>query len=134
MRFKRPVLKLALDEGVPDSVGVVLKGAGHKVIYLNKTIPRGSKDTFVCEFALINDAILVATDGDMTQIARSQGVGANRYKRLNLLKISCRETRAAQRVREALTLIKHEWHVGPSSPDSRRLFIEILDSVIRSNR
>jgi predicted nuclease of predicted toxin-antitoxin system len=133
VRFRRPVFKLALDEGVPDSVGAVLKQAGHKVIFLNRTLLSGSKDHLVCQFALINGAILVATDGDMKRIAGGYGVGASRYRKLNLLKISCRETRASDRVRAALALIEHEWHQSSGS-DGRRIFIEILDSVIRTNR
>jgi predicted nuclease of predicted toxin-antitoxin system len=133
VRFKKPVLKLALDEGVPDSVGKVFVEAGHKVILLNKTLPRGSSDQFVCGFAQMNDAILVATDGDMKQIARGHGVGASKYRRLSLLKLSCREPRAAERVRAAMTLIEHEWHCGAQAV-GRRLFMEILDSAIRTNR
>jgi predicted nuclease of predicted toxin-antitoxin system len=112
VRFRKPVLKFAIDEGAPDSVGVVLREAGHKVLYLNqgKVLPRGSKDPLVCEFAMMNDAILVATDGDMRQFARSHGISNSRYKKLNLLKLSCREPIAAARVKSAMTLIEHEWH------------------------
>ncbi len=135
MRFRKPVLKFALDEGAPDSVGAVLQQAGHKVIYLNRgsALPRGAKDQLVCEFAMINDAVLVAVDGDMRQIARAHGISNSRYKSLNLLKLSCRETHAAARVRAAMTLIEHEWHCSLGS-DGRRLFIEVMDSSIKTNR
>lgn len=135
MRFKKPVLKLALDEGVPDSVGKVLQNAGHKVTFLNKAneLPRGSKDKLVCEFAILNNFILVAMDGDMRQIARSHGAGKSSYKMLSLIKISCRETVAADRMRSVLTLIEHEWHYSQAE-DGRRIFIDVMDSAVKSNR
>jgi predicted nuclease of predicted toxin-antitoxin system len=133
VRFKRPVLKWALDEGVPDSVGAMLRSSHHKVILLNKTIPRGSTDEFVCDYAQINEAILVALDGDMRQIAKDIGVGKSKFKKLSLVKLSCREPAAARRMKEALSLIEHEWHVSSSS-DGRRIFIDISDGVIRSHR
>jgi predicted nuclease of predicted toxin-antitoxin system len=124
-----------LDEGVPSAVGVVLGNAGHKVISLNKGdhIPRGSKDLMVCAFAVMNDAILVAMDGDMKTIAKRHGATNSIYAKLNLLKLSCSEVEAAERVRSALTLIEHEWHVNASAT-GRRIFIEIMSKVIRTNR
>jgi len=100
---------------------------------LNKTIPRASDDLFVSEYALLNGAILVAIDGDMKQIAKGYGIGGGRFKRLSLLKLSCRETNAAARVQAAMSLIEHEWLVSADG-DDRRIFIEIGDSMIRCNR
>ncbi len=135
MRFKRPKLRFALDEGVPNAVGMALQSAGHTVIFLNRgdRVPRGAKDSLVCAFAILNEAILVAMDGDMKAIARGAGITGSAYAKLNLLKLSCLETEAAARVKAAMTLIEHEWHVGAGTP-GRRLFVEILTSVIRSNR
>ena len=133
MTFKRPTLKVALDEGVPNAVGDVFKRSGHRVIFLNKTIPRGTPDAIVCAFAELNRAILVATDGDMREIARGHGVGKARYKTLSLIKLSCRETTAAQRVESAMTLIEHEWHFSEKDKE-RRIFIEISESLIKTNR
>jgi predicted nuclease of predicted toxin-antitoxin system len=124
---------LFLDEGVRDSVGQIFEMAGHEVIYLRKSLPTGSSDALVCQFAEINDAILVSLDGDMKRLASRHGVGARRYRRLSLIKLSCRETRAAQRVKTALSLIEHEWDVTLRSGDPR-LFIEIGDTSIRTTR
>jgi predicted nuclease of predicted toxin-antitoxin system len=129
----RPVLKLFLDEGVPDSVGHVFMEAGHQVAFLNKTIARGSSDHLVCVIADINDAILVALDGDMKRIAQGYGVGSRKFLKLGLVKISCFEPDAANRVRTAMTLIEHEW-MFTESKAGRRIFVEISDAVIRSFR
>ncbi len=133
MRFRRPRLKLLLDEGVPNAVGKAFTTSGHKVILGNQALPRGSSDQLVCAFAELNSSILVALDGDMKQIAKGMGVGKTRFKALSLLKLSCRETRAADRVQSAMTLIEHEWHVSGTA-SGRRIYIEISDSVIRLMR
>jgi predicted nuclease of predicted toxin-antitoxin system len=128
----RAVLKLFLDEGVPDSVGKCFEEAGHRVIYGNAVSP-GAPDQLVSTISEANDAILVAFDGDMKRLAQRHGVGQRRFRRLSLIKLSCRETRAAERVRASMSLIEHEWHVAMHSSD-RRIFIEIGDAVIRTMR
>ena len=133
MRRRRPLLRLFLDEGVPDSVGQCFSKAGHTVIYERDAIAPGSPDQLVCAVSEANDAILVALDADMRQLAQRRGVGQRRFRRLSLIKLSCRETSAAKRVEEAMSLIEHEWQVGSQSRD-RRIFIEIRNSVIRTVR
>lgn len=129
----RPSLRLFLDEGVPDSVGHAFMEHGHQVAFLNKELVRGSPDHLVCAIADINNAILVALDGDMKRIAQGHGVGSGKYLKLGLIKLSCFEPNAAARVREAMTLIEHEWNVT-AGKEGRRIFIEISDKVIRSFR
>ena len=87
----------------------------------------------VCAIADINDAILVALDGDMKRIAQSYGIGARTYLKMGLIKLSCFEPEAAQRVRAAMSLIEHEWNVSEGST-GRRIFVEISDKVMRSHR
>lgn len=69
----------------------------------------------------------------MKQLAKDNGVGNGRFKKLNLLKLSCAEPIAASRVKEAMSLIEHEWMVEKKE-DSRRLFVEIATNVIRTWR
>jgi hypothetical protein len=69
----------------------------------------------------------------MKQHASRQGIGKRRFRRLSLIKLSCREPRADARVEAAISLIEHEWSVGAATTD-RRIFIEIADSVIRVMR
>jgi predicted nuclease of predicted toxin-antitoxin system len=124
---------LFLDEGVPVSVGRCFTEAGHKVIYFKEAAVSGSPDQLVAAVSQENDAVLVAHDGDMRKIAQRRGVGQRRFRKLSLLKLSFRETRAAVRVNKAMSLIEHEWQLASDSSD-RRIFIEIGDSVIRIMR
>jgi predicted nuclease of predicted toxin-antitoxin system len=133
LKGSRPVLRFFLDEGVPLSVGRALVNAGHQCIYLSESVAPGSPDQIVCAAAEANDAILVALDGDMKQIARQHGVSNKRFKTLSLLKLSCKEPQAASRVEQALTLIEHEWNFS-TEKRARRLFVEIGDNFIRTTR
>lgn len=110
-----------------------MSAAGHEVIRLQAALPPGSPDPLVCATAERNEAILVAFDGDMKALAKRRGVGNARFKKLSLLKLSCRETRAALRVQAAMSLIEHEWNFGQANLD-RRIFIEIGNEVIRTVR
>ena len=133
MTRARPVLRLFLDEGVPDSVAKSFTEAGHAVIYLRDAIAPGSPDQLVCAAAEANDAILVAFDSDMRALARRHGIGHRRFRKLSLIKLSCRESQGAERVTQAMSLIEHEWAYSEGSPD-RRIFIEISKDVIRTVR
>ena len=129
------VLRVFLDEGVPVSVEKVFSEAGHDVIPFREGATPGSPDPLVCAVAEANDAILVALDGDMKQSAQGRGVGSKRFRRLSLIKLSCNEPRAAERLRAAMTLIEHEWRYSSGMQEGlRRLFIEVTDSTIRTHR
>ena len=69
----------------------------------------------------------------MRQLAQRHGIGQRRYRKLSLLKLSCRETRAAARVVQAMSLIEHEWNYSAGSND-RRIFIEINDEAMHTKR
>lgn len=120
-------------DSVPVSVGRCFAAAGHTVIHFPDAAIPGSPDQLVAAVSEANDAVLVALDGDMRQIARRRGIGQRRFHRLSLIKLSCRESRAAARVQGAMSLIEHEWHYAAGRSD-RRIFIEIGDTVIRTMR
>lgn len=133
MSEEKPRLRVLLDEGVPRSVGHVLEADGHEVLYFEDVLVKGSTDPVVCTAADANQAVLVALDNDMKAAAKRQGIGQSRYRRLSLIKLSCREPRAARRLSEALDLIKSEWQLGAGHA-ARRLFVEIGDGFIKTHR
>lgn len=122
-------LRFFLDEGVPKSVGLLLRSEGHTVIFLEDAIARSSEDQVVAAAAMFNDCILVALDGDMRAIAKGNGISNSRYKSLSLLKLSCNEVQASARVKQFLPLIISEWFVSEEKL-ARRLFIDIGDSRV----
>ena len=126
-------LKLFLDEGVPASVGREFFESGHEVIYLKDCIATGSPDDLVCVAAEQNEAILVACDGDMRKMVKRFGIGAGRFAKLSLIKLSVNSPLCAPRIRQAMSLIEHEWMVS-SEKQARRLYIEIKSDVIRTYR
>jgi predicted nuclease of predicted toxin-antitoxin system len=127
------ILPLFLDEGAPRSVGVFLSENGHNVTYMQDAMARGSPDLLVSEVALRNNAILVAVDPDMRRIASRHGIGSSRFKRLHLLQFLCAEPQAVHRLREALSLIEHEWELCQRKA-ARRFWVEIGNSFIRTHR
>jgi predicted nuclease of predicted toxin-antitoxin system len=130
---RRLCLRFFLDEDVPVSTGKALERAGHDVIYFDSSgVGKSSADPVVCLAADINKAILVAHDGDMKTLAKGHGVTPARFKALNILKLSCRESVGPRRVAEAMSLIVHEWRKGNGR--ERRLFVVLGDQVIRTHR
>jgi predicted nuclease of predicted toxin-antitoxin system len=103
------------------------------VIYLREKIATNTPDPLVAAVAEANDAILVSLDADFQRIAKRHGVGRREFRQLSLIKLSCRESRCYQRITEAMSLIDHEWNFARQNRD-RRLFMDILDNVIRTMR
>lgn len=126
-------LRFLLDEGAPRSVGRLLEEHGHEVIYFAEALTPGSPDVLVAKAAEANEAILVAVDGDMKELAKRAGIGGGRFRQLSLLKFSCREPMAAKRLAQALSLVEHEWAVSEEKA-ARRLFVEISDGFIKTHR
>lgn len=120
-----------LDEGVPRSVGRLLQEEGFGVIFFHEAAIEGAPDPVIADLAMRNDAVLVALDGDMKRIARGAGVSKSRFKSLGLLKLSCKEPQAVQRIRETLPFMRLQLSIATENCAPRRLFAEIGDSWIR---
>lgn len=104
---RRPSLRFLLDEGVPVSVGAALEAAGHEVIYFNNSgLAKSAADAVVCVAAEVNNAVLVAHDGDMKVLAKGHGITPARFRSLSLLRLNCRESASAKRVTDAMSLIE----------------------------
>jgi predicted nuclease of predicted toxin-antitoxin system len=103
------------------------------LIPFEDVLSRGSSDDMVCIAAEANDALLVAFDNDMKQMARRHGITPARFKRLDLLKFECEEPKAAERLEAAMSLLEHEWEVTRPE-DMPRLFMVIGRQVLRSHR
>jgi predicted nuclease of predicted toxin-antitoxin system len=127
-------MRFFIDHCVPESVAKRLERNGREVIRLRTRTAPDSPDTLVAAVAEANDAILVTMDGDFKAIAARYGIGNKRFRKLSLIRFErCRESKAAERIDAALSLIDHEWTVGNGERD-RRIFIVIGSDVIRTHR
>ena len=129
-------MRFFLDAGVPDAVARAAEDHGHEVIKYRDALVEAVKDDVVAATALASEAVLVAIDGDMSQIARRYGkklMEDDRFKRLSLVHLRCPEVRAAGRLDQAISLIEHEWAFCKRKT-SRRMWIEIGSHHLRTNR
>ena len=124
-----------LDAGVPDSVGDVFLNRKHSVILHRDVLPERTPDTVVCRTAIANNAILVAIDGDMKQFPKRYGIskGSDKFPKLNLIRLCLREPQAANRLRQCLSLIEHEWQFVVEK-SGRRLWVDIEGHRISTHR
>jgi predicted nuclease of predicted toxin-antitoxin system len=127
-------MKFLLDEGVPVSVGSVLKGAGHDVIFFNNSgLAKGTPDPVVCAAAESHDAVLVAADHDMKRLAKGHGITKARFKSMGLVRFECRKPDCSTRIDAALSLVEHEWE-KVTGGHCARLFVVIGEATIRTHR
>ncbi len=82
---------------------------------------------------MANKAILLSVDNDFVQLARGAGFSKSKAKKLHLIKISCRPAMAAERLTSAMSFIEHEWAIFLHG-GMQRLFVEVSDGFVRSNR
>jgi predicted nuclease of predicted toxin-antitoxin system len=129
-----PKMRFFIDQCAPESVAVTLERAGYEVARLREKIATNSPDSLVAAVAEANSAVLVTMDGDFKSIAARTGLGARRYRKLSLLRFErCRESQAASRLSDAMSLIEHEWAFGNARSD-RRMFVVISAATIRTHR
>lgn len=132
--MKTPKMRLFVDHCVPESVPRLFESRGYEVIRLREKTAPDSPDALVAAVAEANDAVLVTMDGDFKAIAQRSGIGQRRFRSLSLIRFEkCRESNAAKRLEDALSLIEHEWTRGQGTRD-RRIFVVITAETIRTHR
>jgi predicted nuclease of predicted toxin-antitoxin system len=109
---------------------MVLRAAGHEVIFLRQELAPNSPDPLVAAVAEMNEAVLVSLDSDFSTLAPRAGIGRRRFRRLSRIALKCSEPQAADRILAALSLIQHEWDHAQKQPD-KRMIIEIGTHHIR---
>jgi hypothetical protein len=130
----RLAIRFFIDHCVPDSVGRVLRDAGHEVILLRERIAQDSPDPLVAAVSEMNGAVLVSLDSDFKRLAPRVAVGdRRRFKTLSRIGLRCKAPRCSPRLMLCLSLVEHEWTVAQGSHD-KRMIVEIGESYIRSIR
>lgn len=131
---ERQAIRFFVDHCVPDSVGRVLRAAGHDVILLRERIAPDSPDPLVAAVSEMNGAVLVSLDSDFKRLAPRVAVGdRRRFKTLSRIGLRCKAPRCAPRLEVCMSLIEHEWTFAQKSRDTR-MIVEIGESYIRSIR
>jgi predicted nuclease of predicted toxin-antitoxin system len=132
--MKQSGIRFFIDHCVPEAVAKALEADSREVIRLRTKTAPDSPDTLVAAVAEANNAVLVTMDGDFKSIAARTGIGQRRYRHLSLIRFErVRESRAAERLERALSLIDHEWRVGNGQKD-RRMFVVIMPEAMRTHR
>lgn len=128
-------LTVLLDEGAPVAVAEPFVARGHRVIHHRDVLSPGAKDPMVAAMALLNNAALVAQDGDMKQMAKrfGNGVDAWKFKNLSLIYLNCNGTLAPKRISHLMSFIEHEWAVA-CEKSARRMWVDIGPHYLRSYR
>ena len=127
-------MRFFADHNIPESVCKALEAAGYETIRLRQKTAPDSPDLLVAAVSEANNAILVTMDSDFKSIASRTGIGHRRFRKLSLLRFEkCRESQAAVRLKQAMSLIEHEWMVGNVGAD-RRMFVVITGNAIRTHR
>jgi len=108
---------------------------GHVAILHRDALVEAAPDEVVCATALRNEAILIAMDADMQQLAKQYGVTpkGDRFQRLSIIRLCCKETIASKRLKQAMTLIEHEWQFSQVKA-ARRLWIDVGPHSIKTYR
>jgi hypothetical protein len=127
-------IRFFVDHCVPDSVGRILRDAGHEVILLRERIAPDSPDPLVAAVSEMNGAVLVSLDSDFKRLAPRVPIGERqRFRKLSRIGLRCKAPQCAQRMNICLSLIAHEWAVAQSSAD-KRMIVDIGASYVRSIR
>jgi predicted nuclease of predicted toxin-antitoxin system len=127
-------IRFFVDHCVPDSVGGVLREAGHEVILLRERIAADSPDPLVAAVSEMHGAVLVSLDSDFKRLAPRVPMGERqRFRRLSRIALRCKAPQCAQRLKVCLSLVEHEWALAQLSTD-KRMIVDIGPSYVRSIR
>lgn len=125
----RPVIPFFTDQNVPDSVGEAILAAGHQLTRLRDVMEVTTPDPIIAVACAERRQVLVSHDSDFRAMTKRQGQTRRKYqKNLHLVHLCCPEPDAAQRMRDAMSVIESEWLLV--QPD-RPMVIELHTLSIR---
>jgi Domain of unknown function (DUF5615) len=122
------------DENVADSVGNEILSAGHSLIRLRDVMVTGSTDRVVAVNCRENGLVLVSHNyRDFRKLSQDFGLTRGQMDALHRVDLGCNEVAAAQRFREAMSLIEHEW-AWRRTRGGGAMVVFVGDKVIRTHR
>lgn len=105
----RPTLALFIDHNVAESAARAFEAAGHQARRLPTVLPTDSSDDLVAATALAAAEILVTHDTDFRIGPEKMGAKLKKHPGLSVVHLACAEPAAAARLKDAMSLLEHEW-------------------------
>jgi predicted nuclease of predicted toxin-antitoxin system len=135
MAARSPIIPFFTDMDVPDSVGEVIRAAGHDLVRLRDVMLQDSPDPVVAAACRESGRVLVTHNyKDFRRIVWNQAqVTRAEVNRLCRIELACSQVIAARRIEEELPLIKFEWAQRLRAPD-RAMRITIDVAIVRLAR
>ncbi len=104
------------------------------MIWVKDVLPTDAPDEVVATVSENAGAVLVSMDKDFKKIAPRMPDGHRaRFRRLSLVSLDCIEPHAADRFRQAMSLVEAEFQLASQRLDSR-MIVWIGENWIRTNR
>ena len=120
------------DNCVPNSVGDAIAAAGHPLFRLREHMAGDSEDRVIAVACAENGHVLVTLDNDFKAIAKRLQVTQGQYRKLlHRIDLHCDENLGAQRIKEAMSIIEHEWLLVCKGGRDFPMVIQISNVAIR---
>lgn len=120
-----------VDNCVAESVPKLLEKEGHDIVRLRDVMPPDTKDPVVAIAAASSNRVLITTDKDFRQIAKTLNMTRRESQKLHRVALRCADSKSAKRMQEAIPLIEFEWSRHLESMSMVPFLVEITDTAIR---
>lgn len=126
------VMRLLIDEMVPQSVTDFLSGRGHEVLLVRDVLLPGTPDAVVASVGDRHGLIVVTWNNkDFRPLADRAPHGTrNAFRNLGRISFKCPEPRGLERIAKVIRHIELEYDIVQQERD-RRLIVEISTSDFR---
>ncbi len=122
------VMRLIIDENVPETVTAYLRERGHIVEHVRDLFLTSTPDAIIAAVASHREALVVTWDSDFRRIAkRIPKGGRSAVRKLGLITFRCNESHGLLRAQQVFEAIEAEYERRQRMHD-KRLFVEIKET------
>ena len=131
MDADRQVMRLLIDENVPNSVAEVFAARGHTVEFVRDLFPAGSPDPVIAAIGDRLSAIVVTWDRDFDNLVRRLPEGnRTKFRRLGRISFRCNEVRGRELLEKWIETIEFHYRQSLQQTDFR-MIVQIQDNAIK---
>lgn len=121
------VMRLVIDENVPESVTTYLRERGHIVEHVRDLFLTSTPDQIIAAVASRRDALVVTWDSDFRRlISRIPKGGGAAVRKLGLIRFRVNESRGRLRAEQVFPAVEAEYERRQGMHD-KRLIVEIKE-------